>query len=214
MFKEDLIIVRHARSKFNMRESDDLDDKLTTFGLKQARNVGEFFAHGIDVSGFDFFTSPLLRCLQTSQSIVAQFETPPQPRILPQLREYLNHSGRAVTVPNRKVIYTDMNWDIYPDEGETYDEEFNETFLCRMHDAYLNLSNKSIVVTHGLPALTLMHIATETRTNSVPVWDHSIDNASITVIKKGRLVWRGRNLFHEEYYDNKIYHKDLTGVMR
>ena len=212
MFKKDLIIIRHARSKFNLRSSDHLDDSLSEFGERQARNNGEFFKEAMDVTGHTCYTSPFLRCLQTTALMNASVKL--QPIVLPELREYLNHSsGRSVHVPNRQNEYCQFNWNRYPDAGEEYKEEFNETFLQRMHDAYHQLDDSSIVVTHGLPALVLLHVASE-NTTSVPVWDHSIDNCSISVIRKGRVVWRGRNLFHEQDYDSKLYRTDLHGVTK
>jgi broad specificity phosphatase PhoE len=204
MFKEELIIIRHARSKHNIQKSDDLDDGISEFGERQARNVGKFFESSVDLSGYSFYTSPFLRCLQTADIISSYCDM--QPIIMPQLREYLNHSGRSVQVPNRKEMYPRMNWAVYPDLGELYAEEFNEIFLHRMHEVHELLPNKSIVITHGLPALALFHVAT-TNTRSVPVWDHSIDNCSITIVKRGRVIWHGRNLYHEYEYDPKLYYK-------
>ena len=213
MFKEELIIIRHARSKFNLRASDHLDDSLSEFGEKQARHVGEFFKDAMDVTGHSCYSSPFLRCLQTTNLINPHVKN--RPIILHQVREYLNHSaGRTAYVPNRKNDFPQFDWDRYPDEGEEYSEEFNETFLLRMHDAYHCLDDHSIVVTHGLPALVLLHIASETTISHVPVWDHSIDNCSISVIRKGRIVWHGRNLFHEHDYDPVFYKTDLHGVTK
>lgn len=212
MIKNELIIIRHARSKYNLRDSDDLDDGISEFGEKQAKNVGDFVHSSLDLTEHKFYTSPFLRCLQTADFIASPSEI--SPIVMPQLREYLNHSGRGVHVPNRKEIFSKMNWNVYPDIGETYAEEFNETFLHRMHEAYMLLPEKSVVVTHGLPALALLHVATETRTNSVPVWDHSIDNCSITIIRRGRVIWRGRNLYHEHDFNQKNYHRDWDGVVK
>lgn len=211
MFKDELIIIRHARSLNNIRKSEDLDDGISDYGEKQARNVGVFLAEEVDLTGFEFFTSPFLRCLQTSEAISSRCGM--EPIVMPQLREYLNHGGRAVEVINRKGLFPRMNWGVYPDEGEIYQEEFNETFLHRMHEAYHLLPSKSVICTHGLPALVLLHVAT-TNTRSVPVWDHSIDNCSITVIRKGRVIWHGRNLYHEHEYDPKFYHHDSDGVVK
>jgi broad specificity phosphatase PhoE len=211
MFKDELIIIRHARSRHNIRHSEDLDDSISEFGERQARNVGCFFAEEVDLTGFQFYTSPLLRCLQTSEAISSRCGM--EPIVMPQLREYLNHSGRAVEVINRKGIFPRMNWGVFPDEGEIYDEEFNEVFLHRMHEAHALLPNKSIVCTHGLPALVLLHVASS-NTHSVPVWDHSIDNCSITIIRKGRVIWHGRNLYHEHEYDSKFYRRDWDGVVQ
>ena len=77
------------------------------------------------------------------------------------------------------------------------------------------LPQKSVVVTHGLPAFTLMHVA-KGNVESVPIWDHSIDNCSITYLKGGRVIWHGRNLYHEiAEYDRARYQRSAhNGVTR
>jgi hypothetical protein len=55
---------------------------------------------------------------------------------------------------------------------------------------------KLVVVTHGLPAFVLRYIDSD-NVSHLPLWDYSLDNASITWIKRGRVVWHGRNIYHE-----------------
>lgn len=200
-FKEDLIIIRHARSLANIGASTELDSKLSDYGHKQAQTVGNFLATELDLSGHSWYTSPFMRCLQTSHAIWQQHkqvcETFITFRVMPQLREYLNHSGAVgVHIPRAKDPQGMLDWSYFPEKGEEYHSEFNEHFLHRMHEAYELLAGKSVVVTHGLPALLLARIATE-NTRDVPMWDYSLDNASVTWIKKGRTIWHGKNMYHE-----------------
>ncbi len=213
MYKRELIIVRHARSKYNMGETTELDAGITEFGQRQASNVGRFLQDKVDLEGYEAFTSPFLRCLETTEWMSQHIRVESRQRlpyalkfnIMSELREYLNHSGDSVSVPNRgeyqdgREYFPSYNWVHYPKEGETYKAEHNEEFLRRMHCAYQKLPEKSVVMTHGLPAILLAHVATE-NTHSVPVWDHSLDNCSVTYIINGRIVWWGRNLFHEVDY--------------
>ncbi len=208
--KEELIIIRHGRSKHNMGDSDDLDCGMTDFGFHQARNVGkflqhEFFSGKFDISCWSLATSPFLRCLQTTQEICSGLQSCPVPIVRPSLREYLNHSGESVHIPNRSVDFPSYDWTHYP-KGMEFSKEQNETFLERMHEAHDFIPQLSIVVTHGLPAYGLKHVAAH-NANYVPVWDNSIDNCSITWIRKGRVVWHGRNLFHEVEYQPKNYQR-------
>lgn len=210
MFKEELIIIRHARSKHNVRLTDSIDEDITEFGERQARNVGRFLREELQLDchaeGWSYFTSPFLRCLQTSR-ILQHWMTGVKFEIMHELREYLNHTGRQCFVPSRAKEFIEFDWSWYAEEGTTYYDEFNENYLHRMCDAYNKLPQKSLVVTHGLPAFTLMHIA-KGNVDSVPIWDHSIDNCSITYIKRGRVIWHGRNLYHEfENYDRSLYHR-------
>lgn len=216
MFKDELIIIRHARSMHNICQSENLDDGISKFGEIQAGNVGRFFDKNPDlVEDHAFYTSPFLRCLETSLGIVSNFKTlagQMRPWVMPQLREYLNHNRSSVTVPNRENDFRMMHWHGFPKQEMTFDEEFNEIFMDRMHEAYDSLHKKSIVVTHGLPALVLMQIAINPSLRQVPIWDYSIDNCSITIVRKGRLLWHGRNLYHEMDYDPACYRKGWDGV--
>lgn len=201
IFKEDLMIIRHARSLHNIKATTDLDSGISDWGEVQSTNVGNFLCEELDLEDFFWYTSPFLRCLQTARHIWQAFvdakgSYTPYFRVLPSAREYLNHAGREVFVPNRRSEFTMFDWDGIPTTGEKYEAEFNEVFLHRMHECYGNLRQKSVVVTHGMPCLTLFHIATE-NIRHVPMWDYSMDNASITWVKHGRSVWHGKNLYHE-----------------
>lgn len=206
MYKKELIVIRHARSKYNMRETTDLDAGITEFGIRQSTNVGKFLHDKIDLSDYDGFTSPFLRCLETTEYIrsgVPVMYPGGKFTVMSELREYLNHSGECVGVACREEDRPWHHWIHYPKEGMIYTAEHNEIFLRRMHAAYQKLPERSIVVTHGLPALLLIDIATK-NSHSVPVWDHSIDNCSVTYIINGRVVWYGRNIPHEEEYKTAV----------
>lgn len=209
--KEELIIVRHGRSQHNMGESDDLDCGLTEFGAHQARNVGKFLQHQFfdgkfDITQWTILTSPFLRCLQTTRHMVDQMNSP-KVIVCKCFREYLNHTGDLVHIPKRSLgDFDKFDWQYYPDEGVDFGKEQNETFLERMHEAHKILTRRTIVVTHGLPAMCLTHVAAH-NANYVPVWDNSCDNCSITWIRSGRVVWCGRNLFHEVEYKPENYRR-------
>jgi broad specificity phosphatase PhoE len=124
------------------------------------------------------------------------------PIVLGTLREYINHSDREVTVDLRRNDFPQMRWEEFDSSVSSliFNDEQNEEFLNRIHAAYNRLNDQSVVVTHGLPALALIRVATG-KGDSVPIWDHSVDNASLTLIKNGRLIWHGRNLYHEVDFD-------------
>lgn len=201
---KELIIIRHARSKYNVGATQLADDGITDWGKKQAFNVGQHLRNEqMCYCGFEFFTSPFLRCLETASFLqLGPF------RVLPGLREYLNHHHKEATVVNRSAEYQQydlqshrrdgtFDWRLFKPDGETYHAETNEEFIRRMVDTYHALPERSLVVTHGLPAFTLLHIATTPCVRHIPVWDYSIDNASITWIRKGQVIWHGKNLHHE-----------------
>ncbi len=212
MFKEELIIIRHGRSKQNVGESLNMDDGLTDFGKRQSFNVGRYLCEGMKLKRpCSFYTSPFLRCLETSREIergMAAYlnsgQVPPagmgtqnQFLVTPDLREYINHfsGGKEVIVEQRSSEFGPFDWGLYSEQP--FKDEFNETFLDRMVRVHDFLKERSVVVTHGLPAFVLLYVATTVNPRHVPLWDYSLDNASITWIKKGRVIWHGKNLYHE-----------------
>jgi len=199
MFKEELLIIRHGRTTTNIRKTEDLDAPLTDFGIHQAKTVGKFLAKHMDLTGFRFYSSPFLRCVHTAVNIVSFVGAGPI-QIDDRFREYLNHSGKSVHVPSREKHFPKMMWGSFPLEGQTYTEEQNEQLINRVEDGFWNLAPKSVVITHGLPGLLLAHLATS-RQRVVPIWDHSIDNCSMTYIVRGSVMWWGRNLYYECDHD-------------
>jgi broad specificity phosphatase PhoE len=240
MFKEELIIIRHARSAHNVGGDESLNAGITEWGEQQARNVALFLNEQFELSEFKLVTSPFLRCLLTSAPILERVKTSaehkchgkwrpypavacsihreasevegtlarnPQFEVWPEFTEYLNHAGDNCFVEERGGQFPQFNWSRWP-ESKQHHKEHNEPFLNRIHEGFALLPQKSLVVTHGLPAQVLLEVATGNY--HMPIWNFSIDNCSITYIKRGRIIWHGRNLFHEEEYDAKMYAGDCT----
>ena len=219
-FKEDLFIIRHARSEANIGKTDDLNSGLSDWGKVQAKTVGRFLATELDLTQHSWYVSPFLRCLQTAYDIWEAHRAIREHylsiQVMPQLREYLNHSGPdGVHVDRKKEPHGMFNWSYFPEKGEHYHPEFNEHFLHRMHEAYSLLPNKSVVITHGLPAITLARIATD-NIRDVPMWDYSLDNASVTWIRRGRTIWWGKNMYHEieSWPKDHVYLKMLQSEIK
>jgi broad specificity phosphatase PhoE len=205
---KECIIIRHARTTTNIRQTDSMDPELTEFGIGQAKRVGKFLAKHVNLDGFQFYTSPFLRCLATSDLMLREINGAlgrsygtRQFVVDSLLREYINHCGRETTIPVYSERFSNMIWGELADQKEIfYKDEYNEEFLNRLHQFKWKMNDKSLIVTHGLTAFTLMHVLVH-NANHVPVWDHSMDNCSITYIVNGRIVWQGRNLYHEVDYD-------------
>jgi broad specificity phosphatase PhoE len=197
VLKKELIIIRHARSMHNCGQTDCLDSPITKWGDIQSKVVGQFLSSNLDLSDFEFYTSPFLRCLQTAYNFPCGTF-----RVSCNLREYINHDGVDGEVVNIKPRIEEFSmgnfdWGNFREE-RTYQKETNEQLVDRLYEFYYNLPEKSLVITHGLPALVLSHIATNTN-HVIPVWDYSLDNCSITRIVNGRYIWRGRNLHYENF---------------
>ena len=207
MFKEELIIIRHARSKHNVRDEEHLDAGITDWGERQSENVAQFLKEQMDLTGFSFISSPYYRCLLTGAPIEKHIDACNGFEVWPEFREYLNHSGRECLVSPRREEFPTLNYDRF-DKEELFESEHNEVFMNRIHDGFSLLPSKSLVLTHGLPALSLIEIAKGSL--HMPVWDYSVSNCSITYIKRGRIIWHGRSLYHERDYDNDMYLRDYT----
>lgn len=196
---KELIIIRHARSEHNSGATTSLDSPITKWGEHQAQVLGQFLSANFNLDNFKFYTSPFLRCLQTANCFpFGEFN------VSCNLREYINHDGDSVVIPPRhdKFFQGEFNWDGFCEE-KTYQKETNEQLIDRLYEFYYQLPEKALVVTHGLPALVLGHIATNTN-HVVPVWDYSLDNCSITRILNGRYIWRGRNLHYENFLKEMV----------
>jgi broad specificity phosphatase PhoE len=191
IFKDELIIIRHARSQHNAGISENLDSEITRFGGFQAEALANFMSK-LGLEDCEFQTSPFLRCLQTSTVIAKALNV--KFHINKIWHEYMNHSKGPVTIPNRsKEFTTYFDWTNFEEDSVVVNDEFNEEFIKRIHFGYMTLPPKSVVVTHGLPAFMLLKVATG-NFQSVPIWDYSLDNCSITRITKGRVIWHGRNI--------------------
>lgn len=216
---KELIIIRHARSEYNVQETKELNSPLTKFGVKQAKNLGKFFLKNdiwkSDDSKYDLnyfkwnvYTSPFLRCLQTTKELITPLWEKHtndkggvhyrlMPISSPLIGEYLeieDDEVREVLVKTKFEFTPNICWDL---SGETFKSQTNKDFFNRVCEFYEeHCKENTIVVTHGMVALTLAKIATE-NINHVPMWDYSINNASITWIQNGRIKWYGRCLHNE-----------------
>jgi len=235
--KESLICIRHGRSEHNVGVTKDLDSPLTKFGIEQAKVVGRFWAtqyrKAVEpfcwIQDYGLFTSPFLRCLQTSKHIIEAFyeetDIALEVRVEPRLSESLYPSNPRVVVPFREAEFPrgkfhavnkdlpGFDWfgvgfrnqhilKVARDHELYFDPETNEQYLARLHEIYDDLPQKSVVISHGLPVATLAMEA-ERRLNGMPLWDYSINNCSLTWIKNGRRKWWARNLHHEHSYHDQ-----------
>lgn len=208
-----MIIIRHARSLYNLRKSESLDSPISEFGKIQASGVGKFLQKKFPEISTQYvcYTSPFLRCLQTANYIQKTFGVNNfscskadnyflRVKILPELSEHLE-LDQKVAIPRREESFPDFIWGDYKET--VFAAQKNQEFLERVvkaKDIIVNETSneyiKPLIITHGTTKNTLIKLITE-KVNHVPVWDFSYDNCSISWIQDGRLVWNGRNLHHE-----------------
>lgn len=201
---KEFLIIRHARSKYNIGETYELNSGLSPFGEHQAKVVGEFLTGLFNLSDWTIYTSPFARCLATTELLINHYNRNSKNLILrsgvivePLLYEHCDHDFDHTNVEIKKPVGgtgSDFYW-----RDDSYEFEFNETntaFIDRLNSFIDNTSDKTLVVSHGLPILTLIKIITQ-NANFVPCWDYSVDNTSITWIQGNRCKWYARNLHFE-----------------
>jgi len=66
-----IYLIRHGITKYNVenRIQGELDSHLTEDGKKYSEKVGRYIQKESSIKDFLFYTSPLIRCLETSQII-------------------------------------------------------------------------------------------------------------------------------------------------
>lgn len=206
---KELLIVRHARSQHNCGQTDCLDSPLTEFGELQAETVGRYLSsskshQNLPLQEFEYFVSPFLRCLQTMKAIYNEANIKPKVTVLPILGEYLAFD--TVSVPRRQEEFPEYDWSEFPFDSFLQEADYIDSFARRMHRVYESMGPRSVVVTHGMVVMTLAHIAMGNN-DTIPLWDHSINNCSLTWIQSGRKRWWGRVLHHEiNYQDHPKFH--------
>jgi broad specificity phosphatase PhoE len=112
------------------------------------------------------------------------------------IAELTDHYGeQEVLVPHRtehpKVFWS--NYAYYP--HTIFKKEPQTAFLKRVHAFYNRLPIRSIIITHGSIVQTIAKLAVGEVVDAVPVWDHSIPNASVTRIKDGKVIWNATKDF-------------------
>lgn len=199
---KELMIIRHARSLYNVEVTDDLDAGLTDFGHQQAEMVGEFLREELSIPYWHIFTSPFLRCLETAQHIKDKLTgcaVTVDGRLGEMTVDY--HELDSLSVENRGEAFP-YNWSNY--DPVDFAHERMEDYVQRLEAFYDSVPNRSIIITHGSPVLSFIRMH-EGKFNSVPLWNHSIGNCSMTWIRGNRMIWRTRDLYWELPY--KSYKK-------
>lgn len=196
-----LFIIRHARSKFNVKQTLDLDSNLTAAGFQQSYMLAKFLKKMSEkISISKIITSPFLRCLQTTQPIA---ESLGLKAIVDNdlheytLHEHLSQGLQGTEIPCRADEFKYQ----YLNEEKTFvfHAETNEDFHQRMLRVLSKIEDGVILVSHGLPILTMLHIL-KGNIGSIPLWDHSVHNASISWIKfhsngMRQINWWGREIY-------------------
>lgn len=194
---KELMIIRHARSLYNVEDTDDLDAGLTNFGHQQARMAGQFLREELGFNYWNVITSPFLRCLETAQHIAEGIESQVNPKVDGRLGEMTvdYHNIDSLYVGNRKEKgFSSYDWSDY--NPADFAHERMDAYIQRLEEFWEDVPNRSIVITHGSPVLSFIRMH-EGKFGSVPLWNHSVGNCSMTWIRGSRMIWRTRELYWE-----------------
>lgn len=197
---KEIMIVRHARSLFNVGDTKHLDAGLTDYGHKQAIMAGEFLKEEFGTDHWDIIiTSPFDRCLKTSKGLGDNLECKisVDARLGEKTIDY--HDLKSLVVPKRDDIFPEVDWSNYKDTD--FAHERMDAYLGRLQSIWNFVSESDhehvILVTHGSPAASFIDMHVNNNYNSIPLWDHSVNNCSMTWIKGKNMIWRTRELFWE-----------------
>ncbi len=138
-----IYFVRHGETDFNLFKitQGQLDVSLNQMGLLQV----EALANKLKNYKFDYvFSSPLIRCKQTTQAILS-FHKDLQPKFDERLMEV--SKGILQGGKNSKEVYADFFNDPKKYGGETEEEVFNRVSSF-LKDIELYKSKKILIVSH------------------------------------------------------------------
>lgn len=194
-------IIRHGQSQHNCGKTDSLDSPLTENGVVQARTVGKFLARTVeDINEFVIYTSPLLRCLMTTEQIVEGSKgvlSNSRVKVRPLIHESLPPDSRLVHIPVRSDQFPNFDWSLMS-QTFTIGPDDGRKLINRSDRAIQESYEKSILVSHGSTCMALAICASQ-QEKKMRDWDHSISNASITFVENGDIRWWGRVLKFDDY---------------
>lgn len=188
-------IIRHGRSKNNTGETASLDSSLTPDGVSQCRMTGKFLSDTEDLSDFTIYTSPLLRCLMTTEQIIlgakGKFDSL-KVVVQPLIHESLQPNSPDVTVPLRKKDFPNYDWSLMKEEL-TFGPDDGRKLIHRCASAIIPFNSSDVFVSHGATCIALA-LCSSQKNPSMRDWDYSISNASITKVVNNKILWWGRAL--------------------
>ena len=173
-YNKEIFIIRHGSTE----DSTEDDPALSREGIQQIKNIAEKLKI-FNCNGFFGFTSPFMRCLQTSQIISQILEI--KFEVSEELKEYSCSTNKKSTIllKNKSNLFpnfqwlTTKNWVVEP---EPYD-----VLLKRINKVLQVIPDKSILISHC--GLISNFIKMATSENS-----HCVHFASLTHIKNHKVT--------------------------
>lgn len=186
------MIIRHAETLYNIKETNFLDSSLTSRGIKQAIGLAEYLKTNPDSNGFCGFVSPYRRTLQTAYEIHAN--TGIHFKVFPIIAEYAAEWSRVpyeIKVEKHNKDFPMFDWSLY-EQAETFKTESFDTFLNRMRKVLNHdLPEKTLIVTHGAVVYTLVDLLLGG--NVLTDGYSQVTNASISFIRGNKPIYLFKN---------------------
>lgn len=152
----EVLIVRHAESYYNVKLTKDLNSELTRNGLVQAALTGEYLKTTFpDLPEWECVVSPFKRTLQTAAII--QEITKVKFIVDFRLHEYSIRYGRF-TVPALRDKFLDFDWSRHNETEFVIDEGSNELFMVRIRDYLSGLFGRHFLLSHCTPCRTMVKL--------------------------------------------------------
>lgn len=178
-----ILLIRHAESEFNTKESTSLDSRLTINGCNQAYETAQYIRrHVPDAQKHQIVTSPFTRTRQTAEIIHFHLGLRMPVREDWRLREHI-YALSGYVEEQFPLEITGLYNDYILNEVDT-----EEMILERLKNFWneLDKNGRWIIISHGTPIQTL--ISFSRGIFSLPKWDKSIKNCNITHFKNGQIL--------------------------
>lgn len=162
-----IFMLRHAETLGN-----SIDPELSETGREICYKISYKFESNIEV-----FTSPMLRCLQTTQILQEKYQF--KVTVMPELYEMLMEYSPDF-LPNRKKDFPEFNW---PEEEKMYiKKELPHEFFLRVKTLVDKLPLYSLLITHHGVIKNICDIVTRTKK------ERSFEMASLTSVCEGSSI--------------------------
>lgn len=178
-------LVRHGQSEGNLKRfyCGHTDVELTETGIIQAKNMAKYFEN-IEIE--KIYSSPLKRAYNTAMEISKV--------------KNIDITVNNLLMERNFGIFEGMSWEeieyTYPDEAKKFleqDAKYNflngeswDELLKRVSKVLDNITDKSVLVTHGLFIRSLLIYLNIIDFKSI--WEVPIHNCSVVCIENNKLI--------------------------
>jgi len=141
-YNKKIVLIRHGQCQYDQCQ---IDPALNAQGISETEEVTDYLGH-FDLTDYKCFTSPMLRCLQTTEIIQKklgiQFEVKQN---LMETPTFLNQE-ETFELKSRRSEFPKFRW---PEEESWELRSENEaTFMQRVASILRSLPSKSILISH------------------------------------------------------------------